>query len=96
MTEAEVSALLAGLMEELAAVEHVRWSAWQAHVHASAERRPDGSLVIPAAAVARWERQIAAPYAALDESEKESDRRQVRRYLPVIEAALRDAVRRGA
>jgi hypothetical protein len=38
--------------------------------------------------VARWEQQMATPYADLSEPEKESDREQVRLYLPVIEAAL--------
>lgn len=45
-----------------------------------------GSLIIPAPDVEHWERQIATPYEALTEREKESDREQVRRYLPLLEA----------
>lgn len=40
--------------------------------------------MLPADLVQRWEKQIAMSYADLTESEKESDREQVRRYLPLI------------
>ena len=80
--------LLGGLLEQLAAVEHERWSHWQRHVHSKCVRQPDGSLCLPAGLVARWEKQINTKYAELDEQEKESDREQVRKYLPLIVAAL--------
>lgn len=47
-------------------------------------RQEDGSLLIPAQLVARWEAQMATPYAELTEPEKDSDREQVQRYLPTI------------
>ncbi|EXG81178.1 hypothetical protein [Cryptosporangium arvum] len=78
------------LLEELAAVEHERWAHWQRYLHSRGERAADGSLVLPAELVERWERQIATPYAELSEAEKTSDREQVLRYLPVIEAVLND------
>ncbi|MGY3404136.1 hypothetical protein [Bradyrhizobium sp. 18] len=71
-------------MEALADIEHQRWSHWQRYVHDKCERRPDGSLLIPAGLVERWQRQIETPYPALGEAEKESDREQVRRYLPLV------------
>lgn len=77
------------LMETLAAVEHERWSHWQHHVHSKCSRNPDGSLTIPAELVARWTDQMSTPYPELSEQEKESDREQVHRYLPVVAAALR-------
>ena len=80
--------ILGGLMEALAAIEHQRWADWQRHLHAKCERLPDGSLRLPAECVTRWERQIATAYADLDEEEKQRDRDQVRRYLPLIESAL--------
>jgi hypothetical protein len=83
--------LLGGLVEQLAAVEHERWSHWQRHVHRKCVRQPDGSLLLPAGLVARWEKQINTKYAELDEQEKESDREQVRKYLPVIASALAEA-----
>jgi hypothetical protein len=82
------SSSLDNLIEELAAVEHERWSHWQRYVHSKCIPQPDGSLLIPAELVVRWEQQIATSYGELGEKEKESDREQVRKYLPVIERAL--------
>lgn len=87
---ARVEGILDGLLETLAAIEHERWSHWQRYVHERSKRQPDGSLLIPADLVARWEQQIATPYSALSDKEKESDREQVRKYLPLIAQALRD------
>jgi hypothetical protein len=78
------------LLESLAAIEHERWSHWQQYLHAQCEPGSDGSLMIPSSLVERWERQSTTPYAALPDEEKESDREQVRLYLPVIAAALGD------
>jgi hypothetical protein len=72
------------LIEELAAVEHERWAHWQAYVHQQCERLGDGSLVIPADLVRRWEKQIETPYHQLSENEKQSDREQVERVLPIL------------
>jgi hypothetical protein len=77
------------LMETLAALEHERWSHWQRYLHSQCRRTDDGSLTIPAELVSRWAQQMSTPYAQLSESEKESDREQVRRYLPAIAEALR-------
>jgi hypothetical protein len=79
---------LEGLIEKLANVEHERWSHWQRYLHSKCERNSDGSLVIPANLVEQWESQMSTPYSVLSESEKESDREQVRRYLPIIAEVL--------
>ena len=86
----EVRAILESdaLVEQLATVEHERWGHWQQYVHAQCSRADDGSLVIPAEMVQLWATQIATPYADLSETEKESDREQVRRYLPVLVEAI--------
>lgn len=92
MTESthEVSALLGQpLLEDLAAIEHERWSHWQRYLHSQCRPDNDGSLVIPADLVVRWTKQMETPYDALGEKEKDSDREQVRRYLPVIAKALK-------
>jgi hypothetical protein len=79
------------LLEALASLEHERWSHWQRYVHSKCLRHgSDGSLLIPAELVKRWEQQIETPFADLSEEEKESDREQVRRYLPLIVNALRN------
>lgn len=88
MRPTEIDRALEGVLEELAAIEHARWSHWQAYMHRKCARQPDGSLVIPAELVAHWERQIARDYVELAEDEKESDREQVRAYLPSIKRAL--------
>ena len=80
--------VLDGLIETLAAIEHQRWSRWQQYMHSKGVRNDDGSMVIPADLVRRWEQQIASPYAELSETEKESDREQVMEYLSVIKKAF--------
>ncbi|PKZ81994.1 hypothetical protein [Micrococcus luteus] len=75
-------------LERLAAIEHERWAHWQQYVHDQCEQREDGSLVVPADLAARWAAQIQTPYSALSDKERESDREQVRRYLPTVIKAL--------
>lgn len=79
-----IFARLESIVDELADIEHERWAHWQRYMHNKCERRPDGSLLIPAFLVIQWERQIATPYSGLSEKERESDREQVRKYLPTI------------
>ena len=88
MTEKSTAAILDGIVEELAAIEHERWAHWQRYVHGKAKKQADGSLVIPAELASKWESQIERPYAKLSETEKESDREQVRKYLPTIANAF--------
>lgn len=88
MTTEEAAKLLNELLERLAEVEHERWSHWQRYMHSKAIRQPDGALLIPTEFVQQWERQLATPYSELSDKEKESDREQVRKYLPVIADAL--------
>jgi hypothetical protein len=88
MTVDEALTLLDGLMEHLASVEHERWSHWQRYMHGKAVKQSDGSLLIPPELVQQWERQLSTPYGELSEEEKDSDREQVRKYLPVIVDAL--------
>jgi hypothetical protein len=88
MTEG-IDETLESLVEALAAVEHQQWSHWQRYVHDRGKVQPDGALLLPPELVSRWERQISTSYEDLSEDEKESDREQVRRYLPIIAPALR-------
>ena len=77
------------LREQLAAIEHERWSSWQQYVHSSCTRNSDGSLTIPSVQVEHWERQISTKYHDLSEREKAADMEQVDRYWNLlIEAGL--------
>lgn len=76
------------LLEELAALEHERWSHWQRYLHSKCIPAENGDLTIPANLVNRWTTQMSTPYPALSEQEKESDREQVRRTLELIRAAM--------
>jgi hypothetical protein len=80
------------LLEKLAAIEHERWAHWQQYMHDHCEAASDGSLVIPATLVQRWQTQIDTRYADLSKTEKDSDREQVKRYLPTIVAAIEMAI----
>lgn len=88
MNRLEADALVENLVEDLAAIEHERWTHWQRYMHDKGQRQPDGSLILPAELVRQWDRQIATDYSNLSESEKRSDREQVHRYLPLFAALL--------
>ena len=77
------------LLETLASIEHERWSHWQSYLHSKCiPHGTDGALLIPADLVKHWEEQIKTPYPQLTEDEKESDRDQVRKYLPLVIESL--------
>lgn len=80
------------LLEELAAIEHERWSHWQRYLHDQCAPGPDGSLIIPGSQARRWSTQMNTPYSRLSDDERESDREQVRRYLPIIARMLDQAI----
>lgn len=84
----KIEACLTAALEELAAIEHQRWSHWQKYMHSKGKRLPDGTLIIPAELVSKWDEQSSTDYNDLSEKEKESDREQVRLYLPVIVRVL--------
>lgn len=88
MGRTEIEKKLTEFLEELAAVEHERWSHWQRYVHGKCQLQQDGSLLIPSELVAQWKRQMETLYDDLTEAEKQSDREQVLRYLPVVAAKL--------
>lgn len=80
----DVELMLHRIVEDLASIEHERWSHWQQYMHGKGTRLEDGSLLLPSELVSQWERQISTPYSQLTELEKESDRDQVR--FPAIAA----------
>ena len=76
-------------LEQLASIEHERWSHWQRYLHSQCLKGDDGALTIPTELVQRWEVQMNTPYESLSETEQKSDRDQVRRYLPLIVEVLK-------
>jgi hypothetical protein len=81
--------VLEELIEKLATLEHERWAHWQQYLHSKCvPHGEDGALLIPGYLVRRWDAQIRTPYSELTEQDKESDREQVRKYLPLIVEAL--------
>lgn len=77
-------------IEALAELEHDRWAHWQAYLQSQCFANVEGTLTIPADLVARWNRQIVTPYDDLSEKEKESDREQVRRWLPFVQRLINE------
>ena len=76
-------------VEKGADLEHKRWAGWQSFLFSKSEWTENGYL-IPKELCFRWQRQIDTPYSKLSEEEKESDRLEVRKYLPLIRQLLKD------
>lgn len=80
-------------IEKAAALAHDRiWAKWQKWMHQqvydSSESINPHLKVIPTELFNRWERQIRTKYSELPENEKESDRIEVRKYLPLIQEII--------
>lgn len=75
--------------EQMADLEHERWSKWQKYMHSKIlPSEHDAIMQIGTEFIERWERQIATPYSELSEKEKESDRIEVRKYYPFIDQII--------
>lgn len=74
-------------VEELAEYAHSAWAGWMDYLFSKSEFVDGGSVLIPADLVKRWRRQAATPYHFLPEGEKESDRKEARRMLEIIEGS---------
>lgn len=77
------------LLEKLADAEHTSWAHWMKYLFSKCTVDPSGNYVIPKELVDRWQRQLNTSYADLSEREKESDRDEVRKILPIIETYYR-------
>lgn len=84
------------LKEKLAAMEHERWADWQKWVHDKCVEHSNGEgkwVCFPSEDFTHWQRLIETPYAELSDFEKDADRKEVGRYLPLITAAYAEAIR---
>lgn len=70
--------------EALAAYAHNAWAGWMQYLFVKSEHNPDGTVTIPAWAVARWQRQATTPYADLPPGEQDSDRAEADRMLGLL------------
>jgi len=73
------------MREKLAEYAHEAWSGWMRYLFEKSERNSDGTVTIPAWAVARWTRQMNTPYADLPENEKESDREEADKIIAILQ-----------
>ena len=76
-------------VEKGADLEHDRWARWQEYMFSKMSEQfitswGKNGFVLPQEFVDRWFRQIDTPYSELSEEEKESDRKETRNYLPLI------------
>lgn len=78
---------MTSLREQLAALEHARWSHWMRYQFGEGQLNFDGSWTMPAEKFAHWTRQMFTPYEALTETEKDNDRVEADRTLAVLEYA---------
>ena len=72
------------VMEPMADQEHDSWSRWMEHLFKKSKKNDDGTVTIPKDKVDRWEKQMKTDYKDLSPSEKESDRKEVRKFLKII------------
>lgn len=67
-------------LEMIADLCHEQWSNWMRYLFQKGTHNPDGTFTIAKEAVDRWRRQMDTPYRKLNESEKESDRTEARKF----------------
>ena len=74
------------MVEALAAYSHLTWAGWMEHLFTKGTFTADGSFIIDATSVERWQRQMHTAYADLTDAEKQSDRDQVDLLIVAINA----------
>lgn len=89
-----IKELLDDFVEKGADLEHERWSKWQSYFFSKCQVKPQSQvngmddryvyLALPKDLYDRWNRQMNTLYPELSEQERESDRIEVRKYLPLV------------
>jgi hypothetical protein len=72
------------MREKLADLQHEQWSGWMKYMFSKSQMLVDNDIVVPAYLANRWRRQMETPYSELPEEEKESDRIEADKYLPLF------------
>lgn len=70
--------------EALASYAHSAWAGWMSYLFEKSVAIGDGTMLIPAPLVERWQRQMNTAYADLPESEKASDRAEADKILAIV------------
>ena len=74
--------ILAEFVEEGANLEHDRWARWHKY----------SRLMATPSHIEMWDRKAEMPYIALTNEEQESDRKETRNYLPLLEKSIHQAL----
>jgi hypothetical protein len=83
---------LSASREAIAAFAHEQWVHWMTYLFSHGDHIGDGetitleegSFIIPARLVRRWQQQMEAPYDELLEEEKDSDRAQADKFIRML------------
>ena len=78
------------VVERLADYAHSTWSGWIKYMFGKSIRSVDGSIIIPAHLVERWDRQAQTAYNDLPENERASDRVEANRIIEIVGIAQLD------
>ena len=93
MPQEQTEAVLKRVLEKLAEIEHVRWSQWQNYLHSFLKWDNErNGWFLPHEKKEQWQRQLSTPYSMLSEKEKESDRAEVMKYIPILLQELSTAL----
>jgi hypothetical protein len=77
------------LVEKLANYAHEAWTGWMDYLFSKTLPIDNNSaMVIPSDSETRWRRQMKTPYSELPEDEKESDRKEARKIIDILEDSL--------
>lgn len=68
----------------LAAIQHAIWSHWMRYMFSCGTFNADGSWIMPAEKVERWQRQMNTDFDDLTEKEKISDFDQATKVMNVV------------
>lgn len=72
------------MREKIAAVQHAIWSHWMRYMFSCGTFNSDGTWVMPADKVERWQRQAETGYLDLPDEERESDRHQADKVIAIL------------
>lgn len=78
------SVIVTALREKLAILAHEQWAGWMEYLFEKGTFNEDGTWTMSTWAVQRCTRQMNTPYAALSETEQDSDRKQADKFLAMI------------